>query len=62
MAKWYVSIPTHASMTIEVEAESETEAIDKACEELDGGLCHHCASFYDIGEPIVNEATAEIID
>ena len=47
MSKYTIWIEgTYSKRVGEIEANSEDEAIEKACNELDGyvSLCHHCAS------------------
>ena len=60
MKKWNVCVALAASQTIEgVEAETEAEAIEKALEEVDASLCHHCAHEVTLGDPIPEESSAE---
>jgi hypothetical protein len=50
MPKYGVSIPIYASAYVEVEADSEEEAIEKAEESYHVSLCHQCAREVEIGE------------
>jgi len=41
---WSVSIPWHASFSVEVEATTRGEAIEKALSDHYPALCHQCTS------------------
>jgi hypothetical protein len=52
MKKWAVMFALGASMSVEVEAETQEEAEKKAWEKAQfPTLCHHCSNEFDIGEP-----------
>lgn len=55
LKKYRVNLETTASMTIEVEAEDEDHAIDKAYDEIPGSVCARCSGWeqkwgLDLGE------------
>jgi hypothetical protein len=54
MARYFVCVTYDASVTIEVEADSEEEARDKALEEAPHvSLCHQCAGKIEVnGDPM----------
>lgn len=63
MSKWYVSVPVYASATIEVEADTEEDAINKAQEEMPSSLCWSCANDFEIGDIDASaDCTAEQLD
>lgn len=50
MRKWSVHFEVYASTAIEVEAETEEEASDKAWDTVQSpSICYHCARKIDIG-------------
>ncbi len=62
MKTYYVTFEIFASTTVQVEADSEDEAREKACKKAGGvSLCHQCSrvvSIDDVGEITnVSEAT-----
>ena len=51
MKKWGVTVLIDASTFIEVEAETEAEAIEKALEEAYvPSICHHCSHELELGD------------
>lgn len=46
MSKYNVYIPVYMTQIVEVEANTEEEAIDKALEEADDQLCYECSEHY----------------
>ena len=62
MKKYIVFFPVFASASVEVEADDEDEAIDKAGEECYVGLCHHCARNLDVGDLDYDNAEVEMVD
>ncbi len=64
MAEYRVYLQATAEMAVRVEAEDETEAIDKAYDELPGGVCAQCSGWrqkwnLDIGDFEVSDSTDE---
>lgn len=52
MTTWHVCITYDASVVVEVEAETEEEAKEKAFDNAHVSLCHHCAHELDLGDPV----------
>jgi hypothetical protein len=50
MKKYSVSIPWHCCVYVEVEAEDEKEAIEKALKDVYPNLCHQCANEVEMCE------------
>ncbi len=50
MKKWSIAIPWHCTVFIEVEAETEKEAIEKGECRVYPTLCHQCTDHVELGE------------
>ena len=50
MKKYLVRIPWHCAVLINIEAENEVEAIEKAYREAHPNLCHQCSNDIEIDE------------
>ena len=62
MKKYLVYVPYAAFVTVEVEAESEWEAIEEACEKVKTPyLCHGCSQKIEIGGQLEDQISAEEI-
>jgi hypothetical protein len=63
MSKLLVRIPIYADFMVEVEADSEAEAISKCADISHWSLCHHCSNHIELGEQdLSGDVTAEAID
>lgn len=52
MAKWNVTVLVDASVNVEVEADTEEEAKDKALQKAPTpNICHQCSDELEVGEP-----------
>jgi len=60
MSAYRLYYTAYASVFVEVEADDLDEAIEAGYESLPGGLCHHCASHYDIGDLEFDEGGHEV--
>lgn len=61
MSRYRVYLTATVSRPVEVEADTEADALDQA--EMEGGpsLCHQCASSWDMGDAYANESNIETI-
>jgi hypothetical protein len=51
--KWHVCVLYDASVTVEVEADTEEEAKEKAMDQAGGiSLCHQCSDEIELGDAL----------
>lgn len=61
MKKFRIILLYDASELVEVEAETEEEAIDKAHQQAMACLCHQCANHLSLGD-IIEEIVDDLYD
>jgi hypothetical protein len=59
MKTYSVSIPYYASVFVKVKADSKEQALEKAYEHADPGLCHLCSERVELCEASGDEADVE---
>jgi hypothetical protein len=61
MKRWIVMFALEASMSVDVEADTQEEAEKKAWKKAEfPTLCHQCSDQFDLGDPIAITETMEI--
>lgn len=59
MPKYRVHLTANASASIDVEAEDDRQAIEKAVDNAPGSLCHQCAREVTLGDFDLNVDVGE---
>lgn len=62
MTKYVVTLQIDASVTVTVDADSETNAVEKAFKVVDNPImCHHCSNVIEIGD-FTGDAYVEMVN